>query len=319
MRVWSTRHHGSEGLDFIGNPHPTQWFSHTHFLMGTSTLRCGDASPWSYFISDSWAPPPYTAGMHPHGRISSWIWSSHWAPTPNLSCSAPLPHSFSFSFSCSHSYSTLGHHHPPFFFSSTHHFQGHLHPMLQGHTHNHHLFPLPYSWLVPTPINPGLKSHPTTQSSPSCSRTHIHHPSHQHQHLPPFTCTTFCAPLTPNEPTPIEPSCSWTQNHLDSIVSNPAISIPTTLLSRALPPQHTATTTLAPPSNGYPTMDYKPIPDLTPRTPPRSTLPRPPETQPIHPQLVMVIWDRTVDELAIWMPTESQMGDIQILFIFFNF
>ena len=41
--------------------------------MGTYTLRCGDASTWSYFISDSvvsWVPPPYAVGMHPHSRIS---------------------------------------------------------------------------------------------------------------------------------------------------------------------------------------------------------------------------------------------------------
>ena len=53
-------------------------------LTGTSTLRYGDASPWSYFVSDSWAPPPYAAGMRPRGCTSFLVSDSvvSWVPTP---------------------------------------------------------------------------------------------------------------------------------------------------------------------------------------------------------------------------------------------
>ena len=60
-----------------GYLHPTLWgcipivifLISVNSLMGTYTLCCGDVSPWSYFVSDSWAPPPYTVGMHPCGCI----------------------------------------------------------------------------------------------------------------------------------------------------------------------------------------------------------------------------------------------------------
>ena len=74
-------------------------------------------------------------------------------------------------------------------------------------------------------------------------------------------------------------------------------------------------------SNQYPTTDY--TQSQIQLQGPHSALPCPPETQPAHPWLVMVAWDQTVNKLAIWMPTECQMGDVQILeefhFIFFNF
>ena len=64
-----------------GHLHPMLWgcvpivviLISVNCLMGTYTLRCRDASLWSYFISDSaisWVPPPYTVGMRPHSRIS---------------------------------------------------------------------------------------------------------------------------------------------------------------------------------------------------------------------------------------------------------
>ena len=137
MRVWSTRHHGSKGLNFIGNPHPTWQFSHTQF---------------------SWASPPYTMGKCPHGRNFHLGQQSHGYLHPTLWGCIPMVifclrfmgtstlhcgdaslwsyfclgfgcltghlhppicliwHCCCFSFSFLHSYSTLGHSHPPFIF-----------------------------------------------------------------------------------------------------------------------------------------------------------------------------------------------------------
>ena len=125
----------------------------------------------------SWVPPPYAAGMCPRGRtlsqihghlhptlrgcvpvvvFLSWIRSSHWAPTPTSFVSFGTVATFVLVLVLV-STLILDSWAPSPTISSTHHFQGHLHPTLWGHTRNCHLFPL-HSWLMPTPTNPGLKS-----------------------------------------------------------------------------------------------------------------------------------------------------------------
>ena len=140
-------------------PHSRISFS-VNNLMGTYTLHCRDASLWSYFILDS---------------VISLGTYTHLVCLVQHHCCF---HSESFLFSFFVSTLILDSWAPPPTILSTHHFQGHLHPMLWGHTHNHHPFLL-HSWLIPTPTNPGLEP-----------------PNHHHsaQQLPPFP------PLQPQPP-----------------------------------------------------------------------------------------------------------------------
>ena len=128
----------------------------------------------------SWVPTPYTVGMHPCGHISSRI---HGHLHPMLRGCIPMVVFFILDSVVSlgtytHLVCLIQHHcrfcSKLFWFSffvsalildswalppaisSTHHFQGHLHPTLWGHPHNCHPFLL-HSWLVPTPTNPGLE------------------------------------------------------------------------------------------------------------------------------------------------------------------
>ena len=150
--------------------------------------------------------------------------------------------------------------------------------------HNHRTLP---SLHLPT-------SHPI---EPSRSQT---------QNAQMYECQMWCQCLDPPFQSP--PPCTHHPGRTNPPVAHPLCP------SFA---QCTATTTMAPPSNWYPTTDYKSIPDLTLRTPPCSTLPCPPETWPVHPWLVMVAWDQSVNKSAIQMPTECWTGDIWILLYIF--
>ena len=148
----------------------------------------------------SWVPPPYAAGMRPHGHI---LFRTHGYLHPTLrgcipvvvsrigsQSSVPLGTYTQHTRLVSHSSHTRCVVVTPlslFFFLHSHRF---------GNLHLNSLPAPPPYFVAPHEDYNETGSHPTesSRSSPSRSRTH---PSRQlyirleHCHLPPFTCTTF--------------------------------------------------------------------------------------------------------------------------------
>ena len=108
--------------------------SQSNRLMGTSTLRCRDVSPWSYFSDSavSQAPPPYIVGMCPHGH-NSCSQSNRLTGTSTLCCGDASPWSYFSDFTVSQAP-------PPYTVGMCPHgcisvlsILGHLHPLLITH------------------------------------------------------------------------------------------------------------------------------------------------------------------------------------------